>query len=68
MTGVQVTHPDEPLFDGSGVTKRELVDYLERIADRLVPELAGRPLSVVRVRAGQEPFMQNPFRRPPRAP
>ena len=58
MTGIQVSHPDEPLFDGSGVTKRELVDYLERIADRLVPELAGRPLSVVRVRAGQEPFMQ----------
>ena len=58
MTGIEVSHPDEPLFDGAGVTKRELVDYLERIADRLVPELAGRPLSVVRVRAGQEPFMQ----------
>ena len=55
---IEITHPDEPLFDGSGVTKRDLVDYLAAVADRMVPELAGRPLSVVRVRAGQEPFMQ----------
>ena len=55
---MEITHPDEPLFDGSGVTKRDLVDYLAAVADRMVPELRGRPLSVVRVRAGQEPFMQ----------
>jgi DNA ligase D-like protein (predicted polymerase) len=55
---VEITHPDEELFDGAGATKRDLVDYLAAIADRMVPELAGRPLSVVRVRAGQEPFMQ----------
>jgi bifunctional non-homologous end joining protein LigD len=58
VTGVEITHPDEELFDGAGATKRDLVDYLAAIADRLVPELAGRPLSVIRVRAGQEPFMQ----------
>jgi DNA ligase D-like protein (predicted polymerase) len=28
------------------------------VADRILPELAGRPLSVVRVRPGQDPFMQ----------
>jgi DNA ligase D-like protein (predicted polymerase) len=28
------------------------------VADRLVPQLAGRPLSVKRVRPGQQPFMQ----------
>jgi DNA ligase D len=58
VTGVEITHPDEELFDGAGATKRDLVDYLAAIADRMVPELAGRPLSVIRVRAGQEPFMQ----------
>jgi len=55
---VEITHPDEVLFDDAGVTKRDLVDYLTAMADRMVPELAGRPLSVVRVRAGQDPFMQ----------
>lgn len=56
--GVSLTNLDEPLFDGAGVTKRAFVDYLDGMADRIVPELAGRPLSVVRVRRGQPPFMQ----------
>jgi hypothetical protein len=38
--------------------QRDLVDYLEAVADRIVRVLSGRPLSVIRVRAGQRPFMQ----------
>ena len=53
-----LTHLDEPLFDGAGATKRDLVDYLEAMAPLMLPELRGRPLSVIRVRAGQRPFMQ----------
>jgi bifunctional non-homologous end joining protein LigD len=56
--GVRLTSLDSPLGDGLGVTKRDLVDHLDRFADRLVPLLAGRPLSVVRVRPGAAPFMQ----------
>jgi DNA ligase D-like protein (predicted polymerase) len=56
--GVTFTHLDEELFDGAGVTKRDLVEYLEAVADRLVPVLRDRPLSTIRVRSGQEPFMQ----------
>lgn len=56
--GVRLTSLGKPLFDGAGVTKGDLVDYLDRVADRIVPVLAGRPLSVVRVREGQAPFMQ----------
>jgi bifunctional non-homologous end joining protein LigD len=56
--GVELTSLDGPAFDGSGATKRDLVDYLDAVADRIIPELAQRPLSVVRVRPGQEPFMQ----------
>src|SRR5579862_3341267 len=55
---ITLTHLDEPLFDGADATKRDLVDYLEAVADRIVPVLSGRPLSVIRVRAGQRPFMQ----------
>ena len=55
---IRLTHLDEPLFDGADATKRDLVDYLEAVADRIVPVLSGRPLSVIRVRAGQRPFMQ----------
>jgi bifunctional non-homologous end joining protein LigD len=56
--GIGLTSLDAPLFDGAGATKRDLVDYLDAVADRLLPELAERPLSVVRVRPGQEPFVQ----------
>jgi DNA ligase D len=56
--GVSLTHLDEPLFDVAGATKRDLVDYLEVVAPLMLPELRGRPLSVIRVRAGQRPFMQ----------
>ncbi len=56
--GIALTHLDELLFDGAGATKRDLLDYLEAVADFILPELQDRPLSVIRVRAGQEPFMQ----------
>jgi len=56
--GVTLTHLDEPLFDGAGATKRDLVDYLEAVSAFILPELRDRPLSVIRVRAGQRPFMQ----------
>jgi bifunctional non-homologous end joining protein LigD len=56
--GVAFTHLDEPLFDGAETTKRDLVDYLDAVSGRILPVLRDRPLSVVRVRAGQEPFMQ----------
>jgi bifunctional non-homologous end joining protein LigD len=56
--GISFTSLDEPLFDGAGATKRDLVDYLTAVSDRILPELADRPLSVIRVRPGQDPFMQ----------
>jgi len=56
--GVELTNLDQPLFDGANATKRHLVDYLDAVSERIVPELRDRPLSVIRVRLGQQPFMQ----------
>ena len=56
--GVSLTNLDQPLFDRAGATKRDLVDYLDTVADRIIPALRDRPLSVVRVHRGQAPFMQ----------
>jgi bifunctional non-homologous end joining protein LigD len=55
---VQLTNLDEDLFDGAQATKRDLVDYLDAIRELFLPVLADRPLSVIRVRPGQPPFMQ----------
>ena len=56
--GVALTNLDQPLFDGAGATKRDLVDYLDGVRERILPVLRGRPLSVIRVHRGQEAFMQ----------
>jgi DNA ligase D len=56
--GVPLTNLDQPLFDGADATKRDLVDYLDAVHEQLLPGLRDRPLSVIRVRPGQKPFMQ----------
>ena len=56
--GVELTNLDQPLFVEAGATKRDLVDYLDAISDRILPVLEDRPLSVIRVHRGQEAFMQ----------
>ncbi|MDP1820760.1 MAG: non-homologous end-joining DNA ligase [Acidimicrobiales bacterium] len=56
--GVALTNLDQPLFDGAEASKRDLVDYLDGVRDRILPALRDRPLSVIRVHRGQDPFMQ----------
>src|SRR5215470_10982382 len=56
--GVALTNLDQPLFDGADATKRDLVEYLDAVHDRIIPVLRDRPLSVIRVQRGQTPFMQ----------
>src|SRR3954452_2540339 len=56
--GVDLTNLDQPLSPQAAATKRDLVDYLDAVADRILPVLAGRPLTVLRVLRGQRPFMQ----------
>ncbi|MFD8499757.1 DNA polymerase domain-containing protein [Amycolatopsis sp. NPDC059657] len=56
--GVSLTSLGSALFDEADATKRDLVDYLDAVRDRILPCLADRPLSVLRVRPGQAPFMQ----------
>ncbi|HEY8169806.1 MAG TPA: non-homologous end-joining DNA ligase [Candidatus Limnocylindria bacterium] len=56
--GVPLTNLDQALFDGAGATKRDLVEYLDAVRDRILPVLEDRPLSVIRVHRGEQPFMQ----------
>lgn len=56
--GVDLTNLDAPLTPDAGATKRDLVDYLDAVADRMLPGLVDRPLTVLRVLRGRAPFMQ----------
>jgi bifunctional non-homologous end joining protein LigD len=42
---VKLTNLDKVLYPGNGFTKAEVLDYYARIADVLLPHLAGRPLT-----------------------
>jgi bifunctional non-homologous end joining protein LigD len=48
--GVHITHADRELWPG--VTKRDLAEYWLAVADRALPEIAGRPLALVRCPEG----------------
>ncbi len=56
--GVSFSSLDTELAAGTGVSKRALVDYLDGIADRIIPALLDRPLSVIRATRAPKPFMQ----------
>jgi DNA ligase D-like protein (predicted polymerase) len=56
--GVTLTNLDQPLFEGAAATKRDLVEYLDRVSGPIIGALRDRPLSVIRVLRGQAPFMQ----------
>jgi bifunctional non-homologous end joining protein LigD len=47
-----ITHPDKVLDYESGMTKRDLAEYLIAVSERMLPHVADRPLSVVRCPEG----------------
>ena len=49
---VALTHPERVVFPDSGITKQQVFDYYRAIAPWLLPEIAGRPLSIVRCPQG----------------
>lgn len=49
---IRLTHPQKVLDAKSGVTKQMLAEYLWAVADRMLPHIAGRPLSLVRCPEG----------------
>jgi bifunctional non-homologous end joining protein LigD len=60
IAGVRVTHPDRILFAEQGVSKRELAEYYEAVAEYMLPHMQGRPLALVRCPDGpaKECFFQ----------
>jgi bifunctional non-homologous end joining protein LigD len=51
-TDLPITHPEKILDFESGMTKRDLAEYLVAVSERMLPHVADRPLSVVRCPEG----------------
>ena len=52
LHGVNITHPDRPMFEESGITKGDVALYYAAVAPFLLPEIDGRPITVVRCPGG----------------
>lgn len=52
VSSVRVTHPERVVDPTTGLTKLALVRYYESIAERMLPHLADRPVSLVRAPEG----------------
>jgi bifunctional non-homologous end joining protein LigD len=52
VAGIRISNPERVLFDELGLTKVALARYYEGVADWILPELKGRPLSMVRCPQG----------------
>jgi len=50
----KLSSPTKILFPESRITKQDVWDYYLAVADHLLPEIAGRPLSIIRCPAGIE--------------
>ncbi|HJS06161.1 MAG TPA: DNA ligase D, partial [Pirellulales bacterium] len=54
VAGVSLSSPDKVLYREQGITKLQLAQYYEAIGDRVLAELAGRPLVLVRCPEGTD--------------
>jgi bifunctional non-homologous end joining protein LigD len=46
MPAVTITHPDKVLFADDGITKADLAEHYARVAERMLPHVRDRPLSL----------------------
>ncbi len=51
-TDVRFTHPDRVYWVDAGVTKQDLADYYRDVWEWMAPQVAGRPLALVRCPEG----------------
>jgi bifunctional non-homologous end joining protein LigD len=54
LLGVSLSSPDKVLWPEQGVSKGELADYYVAVAERMLPHVAGRPVTLVRCPSGSE--------------
>jgi bifunctional non-homologous end joining protein LigD len=54
IAGVKLSHPDRILYPDIGLSKAELAAYYETVGPRMLPFIAGRPLSLLRCPGGRQ--------------
>ncbi|HEY7644197.1 MAG TPA: non-homologous end-joining DNA ligase [Hyphomicrobiales bacterium] len=53
IAGVRLSHPGKVLYPSQGLTKFDLASYYQAVAERMLPYIQDRPLSLVRCPQGR---------------
>ncbi len=48
IAGIAISHPDKIIYPKLGITKLEMVEYYEKVAENMLPYLKDRPLTLHR--------------------
>lgn len=54
--GIKLSSPDRVVYPGQGVTKADLVAYYAAVAERMLPYIENRPLSLLRCPQGRAKY------------
>jgi bifunctional non-homologous end joining protein LigD len=54
VAGVRLSNPDKVLYPEQGITKGDLADYYVAVAERMLPHVAMRPITMVRCPTGRQ--------------
>lgn len=54
ISGIEISHPDKLIFPKAKITKLEMIQYYETVADELLPYIKNRPLTLYRFPDGVE--------------
>ena len=54
VEGVRLSNPEKVLYPEQGITKSELADYYVAVAERMLPHVANRPVTMVRCPTGRQ--------------
>ncbi|NLW73841.1 MAG: DNA ligase D [Clostridiales bacterium] len=52
IEGIKITNPDKVIYEEPGITKADVVCYYAAVAERMLPYIGGRILSIVRCPLG----------------
>jgi bifunctional non-homologous end joining protein LigD len=54
IEGVRLTSPERVLYPEQGITKREMAEYYAAVAPFMLPQIEGRPLTLIRCPGGRQ--------------
>ena len=54
VAGVRLSNPDKVLYPEQGITKGDLAEYYAAVAERMIPHVAFRPVTMVRCPTGRQ--------------